>query len=79
MAHKSEILLVLDQLMYYCAFNSSSNVTVSPQDIAIPVSNITNGTDGRPILTFYAQLSSDTVMSSDVLTAAVEVRIISYN
>ena len=53
---------------------SSSNVTVSPQHIAIPVSNITNGTDGRTVLSFYVQLSSDTVVSSDILMIILEVR-----
>ena len=46
---------------------------MSPQHIAIPVSNITNGTDGRPVLSFYVQLSADTVVSSSVLMMAVEV------
>ena len=58
---------------YVLHFHSSSNVIVSPQDIAIPVSSVTNGTDGRPVLSFYAQLSADTVVSSSVLMMAVEV------
>ena len=69
----------------YCARNEcvlitldgpqrSLNVTVRSQHIAIPMSNIINSTDGRPVLTFYAQLNSETVVSSNVLMMAVEVR-----
>ena len=46
-----------------------------PQHIAIPMSNITSGIDGRPVLTFYAQLNSETVISSNVLMMAVMVRL----
>lgn len=53
---------------------NSSNVMVRPQDIAIPLNSITNDTDGRPILTFYAQLNGDTVVSFHNLTKSVEVR-----
>lgn len=49
-------------------------MTVRSQHIAILTSNITNSTDSRPVLTFYAQLDSDTVVSSDVVMMAVEVR-----
>lgn len=51
------------------------NVTVRPQHIAVLASNnITSDSDGRPVLTFYAQLDNERVLSSDVLTRAVEVR-----
>ena len=53
---------------------SSLNITVRPEHIAIPMRNITNGTDGRPILTFYAQVNSETVVSSNVLMMSVKVR-----
>ena len=62
-------------IFFFPSMHSSSNVTVLPQHIAIPMSNITNSTDGRPVLTFYAQLSSEAVVSSEVLMVAVEVRV----
>ena len=46
-----------------------------PQHIAIPMSSINNGADGRPVLTFYAQLNDHTVVSSGVLIKAVKVRV----
>lgn len=59
----------------HCVFTySSSNITVKPQDIAIPTSNITSNSDGRPVLLFYAQLDSERVVSANVLMRAVEVR-----
>ena len=54
---------------------SSSNVTARPEHIAILTSNITTDVDDNPLLTFYAQLSTDTVVSSAVLMMAVEVRV----
>lgn len=57
---------------------SSLNITIQPQDIAIPSSNITSDSDGRPVLSFYAQLDSERVVSSDVLMRAVEVRFTSW-
>lgn len=45
-----------------------------PEDIAILTSNITTNIDGNPVLTFYAQLAIDRVVSVEVLMRAVEVR-----
>ena len=47
------------------------------QDIAIPVSMITNNSDSRPVLSFYVQLDNDTFVSSAVIMMAVEVKL--YN
>ncbi len=45
-----------------------------PEHIAILTTNITIDSDGNPVLTFYAQLAVDRVVSADVLMRAVEVR-----
>ena len=50
---------------------SSSNITVRPQDIAIPSINFTSDS-GMPVLTFYVQLPSGNVIFSLVLSTAVE-------
>ena len=43
-------------------------------DIAIPTSTIAVNADGRPVLNFYAQISSQTFLSADVVAMAVQVR-----
>ncbi len=46
---------------------------MKPQHVAIPTRD---AIDNRPVLSFYAQLDSDRVVSSDTLTEAVEVRVV---
>ena len=52
---------------------SQIGLTVQPQDIAVPISMITNSSDGGLVLSFYVQLGSDSFVASTVLTMAIGV------
>ena len=52
---------------------SVTNLTVEPQDIAIPTSMIANNAAGRPVITFYVQLSSMSFLAASDLSMAIQV------
>ena len=53
--------------------NSRTSLVVTPQEVAVPLSNITAAsTDSRPTISFYVQLPNNTFVSSAVLRDAIE-------
>ena len=54
---------------------SITNLTVEPQDVAIPNSMIDNDAAGRPVITFYVQLNTTTFLAAADLLMAIQVKL----
>ena len=54
-------------------FFSVQDLVVAAEDIAVPTPNIEVNTDGRPVISFYAQISAQTFLSVDDVTMAIQV------
>ena len=52
---------------------SVQDLVVAAKDIAVPTPNIVINADGRPVISFYAQISSQAFLSVDDVTTAVQV------
>ena len=46
---------------------------MEPQDVAIPNSMIGNDAAGRPVITFYVQLNTNTFLAATDLSMAIQV------
>lgn len=60
-------------IMWLMLVHSQSELTIQPQDVAIPLSMISIGPKDQPVIFFYIQLSNGTFVSSTVLRMAIEV------